>query len=112
MYCYFTKLILFLVGSFTVITSHAAPALTMSQEVYDLHAVVLYICCGIGLSVFIMLIYSLIKFHKSKTGNVEHFHKKLSHEIFWASLPFIILIALTLPMMNAFFGFVIISLPS
>lgn len=75
----------------------------ISHEVYDLHMTGFYICCGICMMVFLALIYSLIKFRKSKDVKVVYFHKSLTLEIFWASLPFIILLALVLPAIKAFF---------
>lgn len=75
----------------------------ISHEVYDLHRTAFYICCGIAISVFLALIYSLIKFRKSNDAKTVYFHKSLALEIFLASLPFVILVALALPTVKVFF---------
>lgn len=69
----------------------------MSHEIYKLHMAAFYVCCGIGVIVFSVLIYSLIKFRKSKGAKAAHFHEHLGLEIFWTAIPTFILIALAIP---------------
>lgn len=69
----------------------------ISREIYNLHMAAFYVCCGIGVVVFGILIYSLIKFRKSKGAKAAHFHEHLGLEIFWTAIPFLILVALAIP---------------
>lgn len=72
----------------------------LSHKSYDLHLAALYSCSVICILVFLALICSIIKFRRSNDIKANHFHKSLALEIFWATLPFIILIALALPMIS------------
>lgn len=69
----------------------------ISNRIYDLHMVAFYVCCGIGVVVFGVLIYSLIKFRKSKGAKAAHFHEHLGIEILWTTIPFVILVFLAIP---------------
>src|SRR5579872_169613 len=69
----------------------------ISHEIYNLHMAAFYICCGIGFIVFGVLVYSLIKFRKSKGAVSAHFHEHLGIEILWTTIPFLILVALAVP---------------
>lgn len=75
----------------------------VSHEVYHLHMIAFYVCCAIGVIVFAAMIYSLIKFRKSK-GAVSHpIHTHLGVEILWTVIPFIILIILAIPATHVLF---------
>ncbi len=75
----------------------------ISHEVYHLHMTILYICCAIGIVVFGVMIYSLVKFRKSK-GAVSHpIHTHLGVEILWTVIPFIILIIMAIPATRVLF---------
>jgi cytochrome c oxidase subunit II len=69
----------------------------ISGKVYDLHMIILYICCVIGLVVFGVMIYSMIYHRKSKGAVAAHFHESTKVEIAWTVVPFIILIAMAVP---------------
>lgn len=69
----------------------------ISHEIYNLHMACFYICCVIGVLVFGALIYSLIKFRKSKGAKAAHFHEHLGIEILWTTIPFLILVGLAIP---------------
>jgi len=69
----------------------------LSHEIYDLHMAGFYVCCVIAVIVFSVLIYSLIKFRKSKGAKAVHFHEHLGVEIIWTTIPFLILVALAVP---------------
>lgn len=100
---YFGQLILFLSiccltqGAFASNLNMPSGATTVSKEIYDLHMAGLYVCCVIGVIVFGVLIYSLIKFRKSKGAKASHFHEHLGIEIIWTTIPFLILVALAIP---------------
>jgi cytochrome c oxidase subunit 2 len=69
----------------------------ISREIYNLHMAAFWVCCFIGAIVFGVMIYSLIKFRKSKGAVAAHFHEHLGVEIIWTTIPFLILVALAVP---------------
>lgn len=94
----------FLVACFMAGNSYADFAMNMpygvspiSEEVYRLHMAGFYVCCAIAVLVFGILIYSLIRFRKSKGAKAAHFHEHLGLEIFWTTIPFLILVGLAIP---------------
>src|SRR5579862_6517790 len=98
------RLILFFILSCLSFAVCATPGINMpygvspiSHEIYWLHMAGFYVCCGIGVIVFGVLIYSLIKYRKSKGAVAAHFHHHLGIEIFWTVIPFLILVALAVP---------------
>lgn len=99
---YINRLVLFF--SLFTTAAYATPGINMpvgvtpiSREVYDLHMAAFWICCVIGVIVFGVLIYSLVKFRKSKGVKAAHFHEHLGIEILWTTIPFLILVALAIP---------------
>jgi cytochrome c oxidase subunit 2 len=69
----------------------------ISQKVFQLHMVVLWICVAIGIIVFGVMIYAMI-FHRRSLGHkAANFHENTKIEILWTVIPFIILIAMAVP---------------
>ncbi len=68
-----------------------------SHEVYTLHMLAFYVCCGIGVIVFGAMIYAMIKFRKSKGAVAATWTHSTKAEIVWTVTPILILIALALP---------------
>jgi cytochrome c oxidase subunit 2 len=70
----------------------------LSKEIYGLHMTIYYWCIGIGVVVFGVMIYSLIKFRKSQGATPD---TTLVHstkvEIIWTVIPIMILIAMAVP---------------
>lgn len=69
----------------------------ISRDVYDLHMTIFLIVVLIGIAVFGMLIYSLIKYRKSKGHAPAKFHGSDMVEIIWTTIPFLILLAMAIP---------------
>ncbi len=69
----------------------------ISGRVYNLHMIILYICCAIGLVVFGVMIYSMINHRKSRGAVAANFHESTKVEIAWTVVPFIILILMAIP---------------
>lgn len=69
----------------------------MSQDIYDLHMIVMWVCVGIAIAVFGVLIFSLFKYRKSQGAVAANFHENLKVEIIWTIIPCIILISLAIP---------------
>ena len=73
----------------------------VSHVVYDIHMLMFWICVVIGVLVFGVLIYSLIKFRKSKGAVAATFHESTKVEILWTVIPFVILIVMAWPATTA-----------
>lgn len=69
----------------------------MSHDMYDLHMLVMGVCVVIGILVFGVLIFSLIKYRKSKGAVAANFHENTKVEVIWTLIPCIILILLAIP---------------
>lgn len=69
----------------------------ISQDIYRLHMLIFYICVAIGIGVFGVLIYSLIKHRRSKGYKAADFHSSLKVELIWAIIPFLLLIGMAIP---------------
>jgi cytochrome c oxidase subunit 2 len=69
----------------------------ISNEIYDLHMVVTYICVVIAVLVFGAMFYSMFKHRKSKGHEAAKFHESTAVEIAWTIIPFMILVAMVIP---------------
>jgi len=74
---------------------------SISQEAYDLHMLILWICVAIGVVVFGVMFISIIKHRKSKGAKPATFHESTSVEIIWTIVPFLILIGMAIPATKA-----------
>jgi cytochrome c oxidase subunit 2 len=69
----------------------------ISREVYGLHMLILWIVVAIGVLVFGAIIYSVIKFRRSKGAVAAQFHHSTTVEIVWTIIPMLILISMAIP---------------
>lgn len=69
----------------------------ISQEVYDLHMLILWICVLIGVAVFGAMFYSIYHHRKSKGHVASQFHESTKVEIIWTIIPTLILIGMAIP---------------
>ncbi|NOI23088.1 cytochrome c oxidase subunit II [Vibrio mediterranei] len=69
----------------------------ISNQVYDLHMLIFYICCAIAFVVFGVMFYSIFKHRKSRGAVAANFHESTKVEIVWTVIPIIILIAMAIP---------------
>ena len=69
----------------------------ISGKVYDLHMLIFYICCAIGVVVFGVMFYSIIRHRKSRGVKAAHFHESTKVEIIWTIIPIIILVLMAIP---------------
>ena len=69
----------------------------ISHSVYELHMTIFLICCVIGLVVFSIMFWALIRHRKSKGAVAAQFHESTRVEIIWTAIPFIILILMAIP---------------
>ena len=70
----------------------------ISRKIYDLHMLIFWVCVVIGIAVFGFMIWSLVKFRKSKGAVAD---TTLVHntkvEIVWTIVPVLILVAMAVP---------------
>ena len=69
----------------------------ISKEVFDLHMIIFYICCVIGVLVFGAMAISLFRDRKSKGVTPAEFHESTLLEFVWTAIPFAILIGIAIP---------------
>lgn len=69
----------------------------ISQEVFDMHRIMLYWCFAIGVVVFGAMFWSMLMHRKSKGHKASQFHESTAIEIAWTIVPFLILIAMAIP---------------
>jgi len=69
----------------------------ISQQVYDLHMTIFWICVVIGVIVFGAMLWATIFHRKSRGVTPATFHESVKVEIAWTVVPFIILIGMAIP---------------
>jgi cytochrome c oxidase subunit 2 len=69
----------------------------VSQDVYELHMLIFYICCAIALVVFSAMFYAIIRHRKSKGAVAASFHESTKVEVIWTLIPFLILVGMAIP---------------
>ena len=68
-----------------------------SQQVYDLHMLILWIVTIIGVLVFGVMFWSIFHHRKSKGAVAAQFHHSTKAEIIWTIIPILILVAMAVP---------------
>jgi cytochrome c oxidase subunit 2 len=70
----------------------------LSKKIYGLHMLILWICVALAVVVFGVMIYSMVKFRRSKGAEPD---KTLVHstrvEIVWTVIPIMILVGMAIP---------------
>jgi len=69
-------------------------ATAISEEVFNLHMLIFWICVAIGVVVFSVMFYSMFAHTKKKNPVAATFHESTKVEIAWTVIPFLILIAM------------------
>ncbi|RRS07288.1 cytochrome c oxidase subunit II [Pseudoalteromonas sp. J010] len=69
----------------------------ISHQVYELHMTIFLICCVIGVIVFGVMFWALLKHRKSTGAVAAQFHESTKVEILWTTIPFLILIGMAIP---------------
>jgi cytochrome c oxidase subunit 2 len=73
----------------------------VSNHLYDLHMLILWICVLIGVGVFGTMFYSIYHHRKSKGHVAAQFHESTKVEIIWTIIPTLILIGMAIPATKA-----------
>ena len=68
-----------------------------SQDIYDLHMIVLLIVTVIGIGVFGAMFYAMYAFRKSKGAQAEAWHENHVVEAIWTVIPLFILVGIAVP---------------
>lgn len=69
----------------------------ISEKVYDLHMLILFVCIVIGVVVFSIMFYSLWHHRKSRGVKPATFHESTKVEAIWTFIPLAILIGMAVP---------------
>lgn len=69
----------------------------ISQEIHQLHMIILWVCVAIGVLVYGLMIYAIIAHRKSNGHAPAAFHESTTVEVIWTIIPFIILIVMAIP---------------
>ncbi len=69
----------------------------VSKNIYGLHMLIFWVCVGIGVIVFGVMIYSIIFHRKSRGAKASNFHESTTIELVWTLVPLAILIAIAFP---------------
>ncbi|MGR8933674.1 MAG: cytochrome c oxidase subunit II [Gammaproteobacteria bacterium] len=73
----------------------------VSNDLYDLHMLILWICVLIGIGVFGTMFYSIYHHRKSRGHVAAQFHESTKVEILWTIIPTVILIGMAIPATKA-----------
>ena len=73
------------------------PVTPIAHEIFELHAIIFWICVVIFVVVFGVMGYSIYAHRKSKGHVAEQFHENTTVEIIWTVIPFIILMLMAWP---------------
>jgi len=69
----------------------------VSNDIYDLHMVVVWICVWISVVVYGVMFYSMFAHRKSKGAKASNFHESTTVELLWTIVPVLILIWVAFP---------------
>jgi len=69
----------------------------VSQDIYAIHMVVIWICVVIGVLVFGIMFYSMFAHRKSRGHKPATFHESTTVELLWTIIPAIILVVMAFP---------------
>ncbi len=69
----------------------------LSADIYRLHMMILWVCVGIAVAVFGVMIYSIATFRKSKGAVPATFDHSTTAEIVWTVIPVLILVLMAVP---------------
>ncbi|MDQ2070172.1 cytochrome c oxidase subunit II [Natronospira bacteriovora] len=74
---------------------------TMSDEIYNLHMLIFWICVVIAVLVFGAMIISIFLHRKSRGVEPAKWHHNTAVEVVWTVIPFMILIGMAIPSARA-----------
>ena len=69
----------------------------MSLQTYRLHMQVFWWCVAIGIVVFAVMIYTMVKHRRSRGHQAAQFHHNTKLEVVWTAIPVLILLIMAVP---------------
>jgi len=69
----------------------------ISASIYDLHMVIFWICVGIGVVVFGVMFWSIVRHRRAAGHEAVQFHESTQLELAWTIIPTIILVVMAIP---------------
>ncbi len=79
-------------------TLNMSPGVTSSSnQIFDLHMTILWICVVIGIVVFGIMFWSIFAHRKSPDRKPANFHENTIVEILWTVIPLVILVVMAIP---------------
>lgn len=79
-------------------TMNMSPGVTeVSRSVFDLHMAIFWICVIIGLAVFGVMFWSMLRHRRSQGREPAQFHENTWVEILWTLVPLVILVLMAVP---------------
>lgn len=72
-----------------------------SERVFHLHMLILWICVAIGVVVYGVLAYAILRHRRSKRATPATFHESTKVEIVWTVIPILILVGIAIPATKA-----------
>ena len=73
----------------------------LSEEHFDLHMIVLWVCAVIGIGVFTVMFTSIVLHRKSRGHDAAKFSHSTKAEIIWTIIPVLILVGMAIPATKA-----------
>ncbi len=73
------------------------PVTPIAKDIFELHAIIFWICVVIFIVVFGAMFYSIYAHRKSKGHVAAQFHENTTVEIIWTVIPFVILMLMAWP---------------
>ena len=70
---------------------------SVSRNIYGLHMLIFWVCVGIAILVFSVMIWSMIFHRKSRGAVASNFHESTAVELVWTLVPLAVLIAIAFP---------------
>ena len=70
---------------------------SISRDIYGLHMLIFWVCVGIAVLVFGVMIWSMIFHRKSRGAVASNFHESTTIELVWTLVPLAVLIAIAFP---------------
>lgn len=70
---------------------------TVSREVYGLHMQIFWWCVAIGVVVFGVMFFTMIRHRKSVGAKPANFHENTTLELIWTIIPVLILVIMAVP---------------
>ena len=72
------------------------PQTIVAHQIYDLHAIILWICILIGVVVFGFMFYAIVRHRRSVGHRAKQFRENMLVQIMWTVIPVLIVVGLLL----------------